>query len=249
MAIKFTTTKKGGEFVKVLVYGLSGVGKTKLISTAPKPVVISSEKKLISLKDYNIPVILIENHMDLQLAYDFITGPKGKAFETVAIDSISDIAETILAYFQANPVDGNTHPQAAYGEMAKELGPLLKKFRDIPGKHNYTIAKVKSTDDEYTSMTMFAPSLPGKVMPANIAYEFDYVFPMRIGETTKGTKYRYLQTQPCVQWVAKGVETLAPIEKPDLTHLFNKILGKKAPATKKKIEPETEPEKEDQAEE
>jgi hypothetical protein len=226
MAVKFTTTKKGGEFVKVLIYGQSGVGKTKLSATAPKPVIISSEKKLISLKDSNIPVLLIENHTDLQEAYDIVTGKKGSKFETVVVDSISDIAETILDHFKKNPVDGNTHPQAAYGSMADTLAPLIKKFRDITDKHVYFIAKSKMIEDQYTNVSMFSPSLPGKVLPGNISYEFDYVFAMRIGETEKGKKYRFLQTQADIQWIAKGVESLNTIEKPDLTHIFNKILGK-----------------------
>jgi len=226
MAIKFTTTKKGGEFVKVLIYGQSGVGKTTLAATAPNPIIISSEKKLISLKDFNIPVILIEDHKDLKEAYELVSGSKGKKFDTVVVDSVSDIAETILAYFKENPVDGNTHPKAAYGHMADHLGPLIKKFRDIPGKHNYTIAKSKMIEDQYTNVSMFSPSLPGKVLPGNISYEFDYVFAMRIGETESGKKFRYLQTQPDIQWMAKGVESLNAIEKPDLTNIFNKILGK-----------------------
>lgn len=225
MAIKFTTTKSGNETVKVLIYGQSGVGKTLLASTAPKPVIISSEKKLISLKDFDIPVILIENHDDLEAAVKAVSGPKGNKFETVVVDSISDIAETVLAHFKANPVDGNTHPQAAYGHMADKLGPLIKRLRDVPGKHNYTIAKSKMIEDQYTNVSMFSPSLPGKVLPGNIAYEFDYVFAMKVGETESGKKYRYLQTEPDIQWLAKGHENLNAIEKPDLTYIFNKVLG------------------------
>lgn len=241
MAIKFTTTDKGSNYVKALVYGPSGVGKTTLIKTAPKPLIISSEKKLIALKDENIPVILIENHEDLQEAYDFVLSDKCKQFQTIAVDSISDIAETILDYFKKNPVDGNTHPQAAYGHMADTLGPLIKKFRDISDKHVYFIAKSKMIEDQYTNMQMFSPSMPGKVLGMNLPYEFDYVFAMRIGETEKGNKYRYLQTQADIQWLAKGVESLNAIEKPNLTNVFNKVLGyKQKPKEEEKEEEQKE---------
>ena len=204
------------------------MGKTTLAATAPKPIIISSEKKLISLKDHDIPVILIENHTDLESAYTFLTtNPKAKRFVTIVLDSISDIAETVLAYFKANPVDGNTHPQAAYGNLADALGPLIKKFRDINDKNIYTIAKSKMVDDQYTNVSMFSPSMPGRVLPENLPYEFDYVFALRIGETEKGTKFRYLQTQGDIQWLAKGCDALNSIEKPDLTYIFNKVIGKK----------------------
>lgn len=254
MALKFTTTAKGGDFAKILVYGVSGVGKTELAGTAPDPIIISSEKKLISLADKNIPVILIETADDLEAAYIWVTtNEKAARFKTVVVDSISDIAETILAHFKENPVDGNSHGQAAYGSMADAMSPMIKKFRDINTKNLYFIAKSKMVEDVYTNVNMFSPSLPGKVLPGNIAYEFDYVFAMRIGETEKGSKYRYLQTQPDMQWMAKGSRKLRAVEKPDLTNIFRKLTSPEKPKPKKtketekpeneKVEAEAKPEK------
>ena len=223
MALKFTTTSEGGHFASVLVYGPSGVGKTRMAATAPKPIIISSEKKLISLKDYKIPVILIENYLDLEEAYTFVTtNKKAEQFQTIVVDSISDIAETILTDFKNDPRT-NDHGQAAYGHLADKLGPMIKKFRDIRNKHKYFIAKSRMVEDVYTKVNMFVPSLPGRVLPDNISYEFDYVFALRIGETETFKKYRYLQTQPCMQWAAKGNDSLAAMEKPDLTSIFKKL--------------------------
>jgi len=227
MAIKFTTTAKGATHVKCLVYGESGVGKTTLAKTAPKPIIISSEHRLLSLKDENIPVILVKNHEDLKEAYDFITtSPKAASFETVVLDSVSDIAEAVLAYFKKNPKDGNTHPQAAYGSMADELLPLIKKFRDLEGRHVYFIAKAKRMKDDYTGITSWMASMPGQQLGPGLPYLFDFVLPMRIGETEKGTRYRYLQTQEDIQYLAKECSgNLRPIEKPHLGELFEKALG------------------------
>lgn len=228
MAIKFTTTKDSSDFIKCLVYGESGIGKTRLSNTAPKPVIISSEKKLLSLKKFNIPVILIEDHEDLEEAYNFITtDKKAKGFQTIVLDSISDIAETILTYFKENPIDGNTHPQAAYGAMADALLPLIKKFRDIPDKHIYFIAKAKRMKDDYTGVVSWYPMMPGQQLGPGLPYLFDFVFAMRSGEDNDGNKYRYLQTVTDIQWLAKGIETLNDIEEPNLTKLFKKALGKK----------------------
>ena len=239
MAIKLTTTAQSSEFVKCLVYGRAGVGKTVLSDTAPKPLIISAEHGLLSLKDKNIPVIMIENHLDLDDAYEFITtNEKAKDFETIVLDSISDIAEVVLAYFKKNPVDGNTHPQAAYGSMADVLMPLIKKFRDLPGKHVYFIAKSKRVKDDYTGVTSWMPSMPGQQLGPALPYLFDFVLPMRIGETDKGVEYRYLQTKADIQWEAKDRSgKLNTIEKPNLTKLFNKALGIKQ-KSKKSVEAE-----------
>ena len=227
MAIKLTTTAQSSDFVKCLVYGRAGVGKTVLSDTAPTPLIISAEQGLLSLKDKNIPVIMIEDHIDFEDAYNFITtNEKAKGFETIVLDSISDIAEAVLAYFKKNPIDGNTHPQAAYGSMADVLLPLIKQFRDLPGKHVYFIAKSKRVKDDYTGITSWLPSMPGQQLGPALPYLFDFVLPMRIGETDKGVEYRYLQTKADIQWEAKDRSgKLNTIEEPNLTKLFNKALG------------------------
>lgn len=227
MAIKFTSTKSTNHTVKCVIYGASGVGKTTLAKTCPKPLIISSEHRLLSLSDANIPVILIEDHNDLMDAYAFVTSDRAKKFETVVLDSISDIAETILTNFKENPEDGNHHKQAAYGSLADKLLPLIKKFRDIPGKHVFFIAKSKLMKDEYNGITTYAPSMPGQVLAQALPYLFDFVLPMRIGETEGGKKYRYLQTEEDLQYIAKECSNnLSAIERPHLGKLFEKILKK-----------------------
>ena len=50
---------------------------------------------------------------------------------------------------------------------------------------------------------------------------------MRIGKDSKGKKYRYLQTQPDYSWTAKDRSgKLDEQEKPNLSHIFDKIMGK-----------------------
>jgi len=83
--------------VKVLVYGLSGAGKTSLIKTLPSPIILSAEGGLLSLSDSEIPYIEIGNMNDLKEAYEWLTQSQEAAqFLSVAIDSISEIGEVVL---------------------------------------------------------------------------------------------------------------------------------------------------------
>ncbi len=241
MAIKLTTTKGASKVVKCLVYGPSGIGKTKLAGTCPKSLIISSEKKMMSLQDDNIPVALIENHEDLaEILNKIRTDKKFAKFETIVLDSISDIAETILAYFQANPINDNAHPQAPYGWMLDKLVPLIKQFRDLPDKNVYVIAKAKRMADEFTGIDTWMASAPGQQLGPNLPYMFDFVFAMRKGVTKKDVEYRYLQTEADIQWLAKGTDKLNAMEEPHLGKLFKKILGEE----EVKIKSEPEPKKE-----
>ena len=57
MAIKLHSTKDVTvNGVKMMVYGASGVGKTRLTTTCPNPIIISAEKGLLSLADYDFSV-------------------------------------------------------------------------------------------------------------------------------------------------------------------------------------------------
>lgn len=230
MAIKFTSTKEAtGKYVKCLVYGNSGIGKTMLASTAPNPVIISSESGLLSLQDFDIPVIMVENHIDLKQALDFVkTSSKAASFETVVLDSLSDIAESCLDYFRKNPENNNTNPQAAYGLLADKLLPLIKGFRDIPNKNVYFIAKITVMNDEYTGINKYAPMMPGRVLPAALPYLFDLVMPMRSAKNDKGDIVRFLQTVEDPQYIAKDrSRRLNQTEPANLSIIFEKAVNGK----------------------
>ena len=101
MSIKLTTTKESSSFVKALVYGDAGVGKTVLCATAPNPIIISAESGLLSLSDHDIPVIEVKSIEDVQEAFQFITeAEEAKGFQTVCLDSISEIAEVMIATYK-----------------------------------------------------------------------------------------------------------------------------------------------------
>jgi phage nucleotide-binding protein len=229
MPIKFTTTQQVNNHIKALVYGESGIGKTFLASTAPTPLIISAESGLLSLQDYTIAVIEVKTKQDIIEVYNFIMqSEEAQKYETVVVDSISDIAENVLLDLKKNPPDKNPHPQAAYGHMGDFILPMIKNFRDIPEKHVYFIAKTKRVTDEYSGITSWMPSCPGQQIGNALPYEFDFVLPMRIGETEKQEKYRYLQSEADFQYIAKDRSgRLSSQEAPDLNKLFQKALQTK----------------------
>jgi len=224
MAIKFTTTDAASvtHGVKVLIYSESGVGKTVLCSTAPRPLILSAEAGLLSLKKFKIPVIEIKTVDDLTEAHKFVTGSAyAKDFDTICIDSISEIAEVVLANAKPQVKD----PRQAYGEMIEKMAMVIRAFRDLVGKHVYMSAKLEPTKDG-DGIIKCGPSMPGNKLGPQLPYFFDEVFALRIGKLQEGKLFRYLQTQPDLQYIAKERSgELAMMEPPDLTAVFRKIQG------------------------
>jgi len=224
MAIKLTTTQKSSNKVRALVYGDGGVGKTVLCATAPNPIIISAEAGLLSLADKDISVIEVKSIQDVQDAYKFLTeSADAKGFETVCLDSITEIAEVLLSQLKADCKD----PRQAYGELAEKMTHLIRSFRDIPNYHTYFSAKMTRVEDEHTGIATFRPSMPGRSLLNSIPFYYDEVMALKIGETEEGKSYRYLQTNPTLQYTAKDRSgKLDEMEKPDLTAIFKKILSK-----------------------
>lgn len=227
MALKFSTTDQTGtnHGVKMLVYGLSGSGKTVLCSTAPYPIILSAEAGLLSLRRFRLPVIEIRSVEDLTEAHRWcLSSNEAKGFQTVCIDSISEIGELVLANARRQVKD----PRQAYGELIEKMLFTIKAYRDLPGKHVYMSAKMEPVKDEMTGIVRYMASMPGSKLGPQLPYLYDEVFRLGINKPPQGEAYRFLQTNSDLQYDAKDRSgTLDAAEPPDLNRVINKILGVK----------------------
>lgn len=205
--------------VKVLVYGQAGAGKTSLITTLPKPLVLSAEGGLLSIQDADLPYIEITSMDDLRNAYSFIMGEGGAEFDSIALDSISEIAEVVLNAEKKNTKD----PRQAYGAMQEQVSDLIRAFRDIPGKHVYMSAKLEKSQDEMGRM-LYAPSMPGNKTGQQLPYFFDEVLALRVEKDADGNTQRAIMCDSDGLWLAKDRSgKLAAWEAPDLGAIIEKI--------------------------
>jgi len=225
MAIKIQTTRNyGTDGVKILVYSPAGIGKTRLCETAPNPLIISNEAGLLSLADYDVAMVETSTVKEIDDVYDMLTSDSKEAeyFETICLDSITEIAEVMLIQYKQDYKD----PRQAYGLLADDMGTLIRKFRDIKGKHVYFTAKQMRIQDD-DGVTMRMPGMPGKTLLNGLSFFFDEVFVLRLGKLEDNTIYRYLQTFPDFSYDAKDRSgKMLPKAMPDLTNVFDIISGK-----------------------
>lgn len=225
MAIKLTSTRSAARVngAKILVYGQAGAGKTVLCATTNEPtVIISAESGLMSLRSVDIPVIEVSTLNDVYEAYQFIAeSEEAKDFRWVCLDSISEIAEVVLANEKKSAKD----PRMAYGALSDKMFELLRAFRDLPGRNIYMSAKMDRQKDEQTGGMIYGPAMPGAKLGLGIPYLFDEVFVLRAEKADDGNVYRTLQTGQDYQYIAKDRSgVLDMFEEPNLASIVSKIV-------------------------
>jgi phage nucleotide-binding protein len=222
MAIQLHSTKDAHRNgLKIIVFGASGTGKTSLIKTLPNPVVLSAEAGLLSINDADIPYIEIQSMEALMDAYRWVTESSEAAqFESIALDSISEVGEVVLAGEKRK----NKDVRAAYGELQTVMMDALRAFRDLRGKHVYMSAKQEKMQDEQGRI-MYSPSMPGAKLGQQLPYLVDECYALRVEKDGDGNPVRALMTQSDGLWAVKSRAKLDAWEAPDLGAIIRKMGG------------------------
>jgi phage nucleotide-binding protein len=222
MAIQLRSTRGlSAHGVKVLVYGQAGAGKTSLIKSLPSPIILSAEGGLLSIADADIPFIEIKSMNDLVEALEWAKSDEASQFKSIALDSISEIAEVVLGHEKAAAKD----PRQAYGAMQDAMAYVIRAFRDLPGKHVYFSAKLEKSQDEMGRI-LYAPSMPGNKTGQSLPYYFDEVLALRVEKDADGNTQRALMCDSDGLWTAKDRSgRLDAWEAPDLGAIIAKIGG------------------------
>lgn len=220
MAISLKRTKDISiNGVKLLIYGQAGAGKTSLIKTLPDPIVLSAEGGLLSIQDADLPFIEIASMDDLKEAYEWCGTPEGLQYKSIALDSISEIAEVVLNHEKKVAKD----PRQAYGAMQEQMADIIRAFRDLPDRHIFMSAKLEKATDEMGRI-LYAPSMPGNKTGQALPYFFDEVLALRVERDVDGNVQRGLMCDSDGLWLAKDRSgKLAAWESADLGAIVEKI--------------------------
>ena len=226
MVVYKNTKDVSSLFIKVLVYGAAGAGKTRLCgTTGEKTLIISAEAGLLSLRSQDIDYVEVSGMSDLTAVYNDLAGGN-HPFKWVCLDSISEIAEVVLADAKATNKDG----RKAYMDMGDTMVSMIRAFRDLP-MNVYMSAKMDKVKDEISGGIMFGPSTPGQKVAAALPYYFDECLVLHSWketdpETQKSFIERRFQTHADAQYVAKDRSgCLDFVEIADLGHIRSKIIG------------------------
>lgn len=156
---------------KAIAYGPPGEGKTPLIKTAPRPVMLVCEPGMLSMRDaHHVPAW--EGYTPEKCA-EFFTwlskSHEAKNFDTVCVDSFTQYAEILLKRALAK----NTHGLKAYGVMAEEVNETAHLLYYMPQKHVYLVCKETTIDEG--GVRKRRPYFPGQDLNVKMPHLFDAI--------------------------------------------------------------------------
>ena len=207
-----------------LIAGQYAAGKTSLIKTLNPATtfVVDTEGGLMPLRGTGFKATSVRSIEELGEVVNFLNSTEGSVFETVVIDSISELAETILNGEKKK----NRDPRKAYGELHDKINNLMRVFRDLPGRRFIATCKLDRVKDDISGDVNFFASMPSNKLSNSVPSFFDLVLILRTKAETDGTVNRFMQCISCNQYTAKDrSQRLQQFEPAELSALIQKVEG------------------------
>lgn len=234
--LPITKISESKPFLNILIYGSSGVGKTRLAGSADdvpemrKVLFIDVEGGTLTLQNspYNgVDIVRVKSWADMQRVYDDLyRGTHG--YTTVIIDSLTEIQKLSMDKIMRNLIEDNETRDAdvpgirEWNINIEQTRKFVRLFRDLP-MHTIITALDKSEQNKRTGQIKRKPSLSGKVADEVAAF-LDivvYLYVKEVGDENK----RLLLTYHTEDTVAKDRSGLLPpvIADPTMQIIYNSI--------------------------
>lgn len=204
--------------VKAVCYGPAGSGKTPVINSAPRPVLLACEPGLLSMRNSNVPTAWCLNSAQID---DFCQwcfhSNESKNFDTVCIDSGTQMAEVYLSRAESK----NAHGLAAYGQMSRDTYKQLESLFYLQQKHVYLICKQEIIAQQ--GITMKRPYFPGRELPVKVPHLYDCILQLDMHNVPGIGQVKAFRCQGSMDTIARNrTGTLNEFEEPH----FGKLVAK-----------------------
>ena len=229
--MNLSSLKPASEFakqfgVKALIYGPPGSSKTPLINTCPNPVLLACEPGLLSMRGSKVPTWEAYTADKVDEFFEwFFNSNEIKKFDTLAIDSVSQMAEIYLdAALTGKSKSGNkVHGLAAYGQMATKTLAHLNALYFTQNKHTYLTAKQEILKG---NIECRRPYFPGQQLSIEMAHKYDQVLHLDIQNIPGYGQHKAFRCYPSIDVLARDRSgRLSEFEPPNFGEIIKKAMG------------------------
>jgi len=219
--------------VKGMYYGPAGGGKTPMLQTAPRPLLLAIEPGLGSLRNSNVPTYdAINNLKRVDEFFKWLLGShEVRNFDTIGLDSGSYLAELIrLEELSKKSNSGaKVDGKAAYGEISKRTYRYLFDLYALQQKHVYLTCKQGTANIDGMEMTV--PYFPGKDLYSTVPGLYDVIAQVGKFQVPGYGEQRAIRMRGTMTTLARhrtdgqNANPCNDFEPCDLTALFGKIMS------------------------
>lgn len=175
LTIKKTGAADYGQFIKVLISGEPGSGKTLISSTFPHPFYASAEGGLMSIADRDIPFVDVKDTdtlLEVKHLLDMEQSERDKKLgfhvETVVVDTIDEI-QNILMRERLDSKRQEAMQLQDWGWLGEQMKAIVRGFRNLPMNVVFT-CHIKEQNDSESGSAWTKPMLSGQMGDAIPGY-------------------------------------------------------------------------------
>lgn len=222
----------GVKRLKVLLYGVSGTGKTTMAATFPKPLFLDLESGLRStlrvgsvLRYPANPAQDITQWSQVVDFYNLVRKTPNPPFETIVIDSLNEL-QVLVTQHVVTKFTGikrqydDQLTMADYGKANRDFMKTIRLFLKLPFHIVFTaIASQREPGDEETQLF---PKFVGKQVGPDLQRMMDMIGYCHAKQMKDGRSEHYVSFHISPQYIAKDRMGIVGV---DIPNNFNALVG------------------------
>lgn len=219
----------GEKGFKMLLYGPSGVGKTRMSATFPRPLFLDLEDGLRTTVRVK-PVLRYPADPRQQIAsldqvktfYSLVKRDPNPQYETIVIDSLNElqllVMKNVLSRFDANRQYEDQPTMADYGKVIRDFTSIIRLFLKLPYHIIFTAVE---TPREYPEQQVF-PQFIGKKTGPDVQRMMEMIGYCHVVNGSGGESRHVVSFHQSPLWVAKDRFGVAS---PEIPNTYEALVG------------------------